>query len=92
MVESNTIVIKQLRKQLFLMSLTMNQHQPCTFVQKIIQNSKNDSHCQAITTQCVKAIIDPFMYVSDEPRNDIVDIVEAPKEKSEKLVTRGDSP
>lgn len=56
-----------------------------------MQNSKNDSHCLAITTRCGKDTFDPPMPVVDKVWDDVANIDDELKEELEKLVTSGKS-
>lgn len=44
-----------------------------------------------ITTQSGKDTINPFMSVVDKDKNNVVDVYEAPKEESKRLVNSGES-
>lgn len=50
----------------------------------MIQNSKNDSHCQAITYQSIMATIDLPIHMVDDVRNDIIEIDKANKDKTKR--------
>lgn len=56
------------------MYASLNQHQPGTFPSNTIQNSKNDNHCLAITSQNGKANLDPPMPMVDNIRKFFVRI------------------
>lgn len=54
-----------------------------------VQNLKNYDLSLAITIQSEKATIDLLILMVDEVRDDVVDIDDAPKAESEKLLTSG---
>lgn len=51
-----------------------------------MQDPKNDNYCLDITTQSIKATIDPLIPMIDGPRNDSVEVGETPKEELENLI------
>lgn len=59
-VDSYATTIKELKQQFGQMPATWNQRKSGTLPSNTMQNSKNDSHCQSITSRSGKAIIDPL--------------------------------
>ena len=49
-----------------LLSTIVNTRQPGTLPSNTVQNSKNDTHCMAITTRGGKQTIDPPMPSNEE--------------------------
>lgn len=54
-------------------------------------NLKKDSHCLAITTQSGKVTINPSIPIVDKVRDGVVDIDDALKSDSKKLLTSSES-
>lgn len=73
------------------MFVSLKQRQSGNLLSNTIQNQKIDNHCLAISTQSVKATIDPPMPVIDDVRNDTLDVDNANKTKIEKLVSNNKS-
>ena len=65
-VDTHAISIKKVELQMAQLSATMNTRQPVTLPSNTVQNSKNDAHCMAITTQGGKQTIDPPMSSNEE--------------------------
>ena len=70
--DAHAIPIKHLELQMAQLSTTVNPSQPGTLPSNTVQNSKNDGHYMAVTTQGDKQAIDPPMSsgVEDEVRRD----------------------
>lgn len=81
--------LSSLRNSL-VMPDTLNQHQSGMILSNTIQSLKNDSHCLAITTQSVKAIIDPYTSVVYEVKDSTIDLNDAPEAKIKKSINNGE--
>lgn len=88
--ESHTTTVQQLEEQFGQMSTTLNQCQLATFPSNTIQNTKNNSHYIAITTQSDKATFDLAVPLVDNKRIDHMSINDVDKDKIEKLVMNDD--
>lgn len=84
-VESYSIIIKKLKHQFGQMSTTLNQRKMGTPLTKIVQNSKNDFYCLAITTQRGKTTVDLLRTTLDERTNNSVEVDETHKVESKKV-------
>lgn len=89
-VEMHAIAIKQLEHQFGQISATLNQIWPSTLSRNTIQNLKKNNQCIAITTWSGKAIIGLPILVVDEVRNDTINLNDATKFKTMKLVKNGE--
>ena len=65
-IDTHAISIKQLELQLAQLSATVNTRQSGTLPSNIVQNTKNDGHCMAITTRGGKNTIDPPLPSKEE--------------------------
>ena len=75
-VDTHAISIKQIELQMAQLSATMNTRQLRTLPSNTVQNSKNDAHCMAITTQGGRQTIDPpTPSIEENVRNDNENVV-----------------